>query len=237
MNDKIPQTIRNVLRAAPAAALATGIVCPSALADPGDLDPTFANVGRFTPPDDLRGRAQSLVTQEDNYVFAGGGLEFDFFTYETDTLGFADRLSVDGILDAGFNAPDLVDTLVAADSPLRLVVAADAAGTVLGFAAISLTYSLVDPTPDKRRHCWLKELYVRSSNRSLGVGRALMAWVARYAVEHGCARIDWPVQAANARGQAFYEGLGATQVVERLSYRLSEPGLSRLAGIGPESSR
>ena len=112
MNDKIPQTIRQVLRAAPAAALATGIVCPAALADPGDLDPTFANVGRFTPPDDLRGRAQSLVTQEDNYVFAGGGLEFDFFTYETDTIGFADRLSVDGILDAGFNAPDLADTLV-----------------------------------------------------------------------------------------------------------------------------
>ena len=111
MNDKIPQTIRQVLRAAPAAALATGIVCPAALADPGDLDPTFADVGRFTPPD-LRGRAQSLVTQEDNYVFAGGGLEFDFFTYETDTLGFADRLSVDGILDAGFNAPDLADTLV-----------------------------------------------------------------------------------------------------------------------------
>ena len=128
----------------------------------------------------------------------------------------------------------LVDTLVAADSPLRLVVAADAAGAVLGFAAISLTYSLVDPTPDKRRHCWLKELYVRTSTRGRGVGRALMAWVARYAVEHGCARIDWPVQAANTRGQAFYEGLGAAQVVDRLSYRLSGPSLSRLAGIDPE---
>ncbi|MEO6743440.1 MAG: GNAT family N-acetyltransferase [Caldimonas sp.] len=129
----------------------------------------------------------------------------------------------------------LVDTLLAADSPLRLVVATDAAGAVLGFAAISLTYSLVDPAPDKRRHCWLKELYVRTSTRSRGVGSALMAWVARYAVEHGCARIDWPVQAANARGQAFYEGLGATQVVERLSYRLAEPGLSRLAGVEPKS--
>jgi uncharacterized delta-60 repeat protein len=112
MNDKIPRTIRHVLRAAPAAALATGVVCPAALADPGDLDPTFADVGRFTPPDDLGGRAQSLVTQEDNYVFAGGELEFDFFTYETDTLGFADRLLVDGTLDADFNAPDLADTLV-----------------------------------------------------------------------------------------------------------------------------
>jgi uncharacterized delta-60 repeat protein len=70
--------------------------------------PTSADSHRPT----LRGRAQSLVTQEDNYVFAGGGLEFDFLHYDTDTLGFADRLSVDGILDAGFNAPDLADTLV-----------------------------------------------------------------------------------------------------------------------------
>ena len=130
----------------------------------------------------------------------------------------------------------LVDTLLAADSPLQLVVASDN-GTVLGFAAISLTWSLVDPNPDKRRHCWLKELYVRTSVRSRGVGHALMAWVARHAVEHGCARIDWPVQAANTRGQSFYEGLGATQVVERLSYRLSEPALSRLAGTDPEAPR
>jgi|KBSMisStaDraftv2_1062788.scaffolds.fasta_scaffold96206_2 GNAT superfamily N-acetyltransferase len=130
----------------------------------------------------------------------------------------------------------LVDTLLGADSPLQLAVAFDN-DTVLGFAAISLTWSLVDPTPDKRRHCWLKELYVRTSARSQGVGHALMAWVARHAVEQGCARIDWPVQAANTRGQAFYEGLGATQLVERLSYRLSEPNLSRLAGINTKAPR
>jgi len=93
--------------------------------------------------------------------------------------------------------------------------------------------SLVDPMPETRRHCWLKELYVRSSQRGRGVGRALMAWVARDAVAHGCARIDWPVQAANGRGQAFYQRLGATQLVERLSYRLSGPTLSRLAGTDP----
>ena len=43
-----------------------------------------------------------------------------------------------------------------------------------------------------------------------------------------------PVQAANARGQAFYERLGATRVVERLSYRLAGPNLRRLAGIDTE---
>ena len=112
MNDKIPKTIRHVLRAAPAAALATGIVCPAALGDPGDLDPTFADVGRFVfaPPDDRKGRAQSIVVQDDDYIFAGGGLAYGF--YETDTLGFADRLSVDGAFDAAFDAPDLANTLV-----------------------------------------------------------------------------------------------------------------------------
>ena len=123
----------------------------------------------------------------------------------------------------------LVDTLLARDSPLRLAVAIDAAERVAGFAAISLTYSLVEPAPDRRRHCWLKELYVRSSCRSAGVGKALMAWIAQYAVDNGCCRIDCPVKATKARGIAFYESLGAERVVERLSYRLSEPSLSRLA--------
>lgn len=51
----------------------------------------------------------------------------------------------------------LVDTLLASDSPLDLVVAIDAADRVVGFTAISLTYSLVEPAPGRRRHCWLKE--------------------------------------------------------------------------------
>lgn len=123
----------------------------------------------------------------------------------------------------------LIDHLLGPDSPLRLVVAHDGAGRVFGFAAISLTYSLVEPTPELRRHCQLKELYVRSSERSRGVGKAIMSWVARYAVENGCGRMDWPVKAGNARGIAFYQGLGAQQVVERLSFRLSQPGLGELA--------
>ena len=124
----------------------------------------------------------------------------------------------------------LVENLLGPDSPLRLVVAHDGAGQVFGFAAISLTYSLVEPAPAQRRHCQLKELYVRSSGRSQGVGKAIMSWVARYAADNGCGRIDWPVKASNAKGIAFYKGLGAQQVVERLSFRLSGPSLGELAG-------
>lgn len=125
----------------------------------------------------------------------------------------------------------LTEHLLAADSPLRMAVAVDDEGKVLGLAAIFLTDSLVEFAPEKRRQCALKELYVLSSRRGLGVGGALMAWVARYAVQHGCARIDWPVKATNTRGIAFYESLGARQVADRLSYRLQEPGLSALAKL------
>lgn len=126
----------------------------------------------------------------------------------------------------------LVENLLGAASPHRLVVASEDDGSVAGLAAITLVYSLVEPAPDKRRHCQLKELYVRSSSRGQGLGRALMTWVARYAWQNGCRRIDWPVKASNARGIAFYEGLGAEQVVERLSYRLGEAEIMRLAGDG-----
>ncbi len=128
----------------------------------------------------------------------------------------------------------LLHNLLAADSPLRLVVAAREDGQALGLAAISLTYSLVEPAPEKCRQCTLKELYVRSSERSQGVGKALMAWVARHAIEHGCSRIDWPVNAANLRGIAFYESLGAERVAERLSYRLTMASIKTLesAAVG-----
>ena len=124
----------------------------------------------------------------------------------------------------------LADALLAPESPLKLFVAARTDGEVAGLAALSLTYSLVEPSPEQRRQCWLKELYVRSGCRGGGVGRALMSRVARYALDNGCCRIDWPVKESNTRGIAFYECLGAMRVVERLSYRLSGPALRRLAG-------
>jgi ribosomal protein S18 acetylase RimI-like enzyme len=114
----------------------------------------------------------------------------------------------------------LLDNLLAPDSALRLVVAEDASGTVAGFAAVMLLYSLVDPTPAHRRQCMMKELFVRADSRSRGVGRALMAWIARDAAEQGCGRIDWHVKASNEAGIRFYAGLGAERVADRLSYRL-----------------
>lgn len=55
----------------------------------------------------------------------------------------------------------LFENLWGVESPHRLVMASGNDGEVRGSAAITLVYSLVDFAVDKRKHCQLKELYVR----------------------------------------------------------------------------
>ncbi|MDQ7971449.1 MAG: hypothetical protein REJ24_02725 [Rhodocyclaceae bacterium] len=78
--------------------------------------------------------------------------------------------------NAGAAAPreavqtQLVERLLAPGSPQQLAVAATHDGEVVGLAAFGLVHSLVDFDPALRRHCQLKELYVRAGHRSAGVG-------------------------------------------------------------------
>jgi GNAT superfamily N-acetyltransferase len=124
------------------------------------------------------------------------------------------------------------ENLLSPSSPHRLVVAEDDEGRVVGLAAITFAFSIVEPEVERRAQCQLKELYVCSSERGQGIGRALMAWVAKHAKERGCSRIDWPVKSTNAKGIAYYESLGARLVGDRLSYRLAGSELSELACQG-----
>ncbi len=132
---------------------------------------------------------------------------------------------------------NLMDNLLAPESAVRLVVAADERGEVIGLAAIALFHSLVDPAPRRRGQLLLKELYVRQSRQGQGVGKALMAWVARHALERGCARMDWNVSASNRQGLAFYRALGAVHVAGRLSFRLGGEFMARLASGDSDDTR
>jgi len=123
----------------------------------------------------------------------------------------------------------LLDNLLGAGSSVRVAVATDADGALAGMAAVALFHSFVDPSPARRGQLLMKELYVRESHRGQGVGKALMGWIARHAIAHGCARIDWNVSASNRQGLAFYRALHAQHVAGRLSYRISGEALGRLA--------
>lgn len=101
---------------------------------------------------------------------------------------------------------------------------AQAHGETVGFALFFATYS----TFEGRTGLYLEDLYVRPGARGRGVGRALVARLARLALARGCARLDLSVLDWNP-ARDFYRGLGFAPVAGWLPYRLAGAGLRRLA--------
>jgi GNAT superfamily N-acetyltransferase len=78
---------------------------------------------------------------------------------------------------------------------------------------------------------WLEDLFVRPELRGHGYGRALLAAVARIAIERGCGRFEWSVLDWNAPSIAFYRSLGAVAMDEWTTYRVSGDALTSLASL------
>jgi GNAT superfamily N-acetyltransferase len=82
---------------------------------------------------------------------------------------------------------------------------------------------------------YLEDIFVEPQSRGLGLGQALMQYVARLAVERGCARFEWAVLNWNEPAIGFYEQLGARPQSDWTVYRLTGDALQRLAeGAPPE---
>ena len=79
---------------------------------------------------------------------------------------------------------------------------------------------------------YLEDLYVRPHLRGRGVGRALLAHLARLARERGCARFEWAVLDWNEPAIRFYESLGARAMSDWKIYRMTGDALERLADEG-----
>jgi GNAT superfamily N-acetyltransferase len=76
---------------------------------------------------------------------------------------------------------------------------------------------------------WLEDLFVRPAYRRRGVARALMAYLARLALERGYGRLEWAALDWNRPAIGFYETLAAQAMDEWTTYRLSGESLRRLA--------
>jgi len=80
-----------------------------------------------------------------------------------------------------------------------------------------------------RSGLYLEDLYVRPAARGRGVGKALLAHLARLAVDRGCGRMEWAALDWNEPAVRFYEGLGAEKLDEWRLFRLTEDALRRVA--------
>lgn len=97
--------------------------------------------------------------------------------------------------------------------------------TPVGFALFFTNFS----TFEGRSGIYLEDLFVRPPARGNGVGKALLAHLARLAVERGCARVEWSVLDWNKPAICFYESLGARAMDEWTVFRLTGDAITDLA--------
>lgn len=85
-----------------------------------------------------------------------------------------------------------------------------------------------------RRGLYLEDLFVKDELRGKGIGKALLARLARIAEEKDCGRLEWAVLDWNAPSIAFYRGLGAVAMDEWTVFRLTGDPLAALAVQGAD---
>jgi GNAT superfamily N-acetyltransferase len=111
------------------------------------------------------------------------------------------------------------------ERPAAEVLIAEADGEAAGFALFFHAFS----TFLGKRGLYLEDLFVRPAFRGLGLGRHLMAALARIAVQRDCGRFEWSVLDWNEPAIAFYRRLGALGLDEWTVQRLEGDALHALA--------
>ncbi len=96
---------------------------------------------------------------------------------------------------------------------------------MLAFASYSILY----PAPRLSGQLFMKDLFVSKRARGQGLGRALMVYLAREALDKGCLRMDWTAESTNPNAGRFYQAMGAALIEEKQYFRFEGEQLQRFA--------
>ena len=110
------------------------------------------------------------------------------------------------------------------ERPYAEVVIGEVDGVPQGFALFFHNFSTFEGKPG----IYLEDLFVRPEARGAGLGKALLAHLARLCVERDCARLEWSVLDWNAPAIGFYQSLGARMMDEWTVMRVDGPALAQL---------
>lgn len=76
---------------------------------------------------------------------------------------------------------------------------------------------------------YLEDLYVKPEMRGKGIGKILLEFLAKLAIERNCGRLEWWCLDWNEPSIRFYKKLGAVPMNEWTVYRVTNQALSNLA--------
>ena len=114
------------------------------------------------------------------------------------------------------------------ERPAAEVVIGDYGGEPAGFALFFHNFSTFLGRPGIH----LEDLYVTPGLRGRGIGRAMLAYLARLAKERGCGRLEWSVLDWNEPAIKLYKSIGATPMDDWTTYRVTGEALEGLADEG-----
>jgi GNAT superfamily N-acetyltransferase len=115
-------------------------------------------------------------------------------------------------------------------SPALFGHVAEHEGEVVGIALWFLNFS----TWHGVHGIYLEDLFVRARYRGSGLGRALLAALARECGARGYSRLDWSVLNWNQPSIDFYKAMGAVPMDEWTAYRLTGDALTTLGDSSHE---
>jgi GNAT superfamily N-acetyltransferase len=119
----------------------------------------------------------------------------------------------------------MLDAALFGESPVLFCEIAEWQGEPAGFAVWFVNFSTFSGRPG----IYLEDLFVRPAQRGKGIGRALLAQLARQCVTNGWSRLQWAVLDWNTPSIEFYKSLGAELMDEWTGCRLTDPALTALA--------
>jgi GNAT superfamily N-acetyltransferase len=112
-----------------------------------------------------------------------------------------------------------------ADNPLLFCEIAERDGEPVGFAVWFINFSTFSGRPG----IYLEDLFVRPLHRGKGIGKALLAHLAKACVANGWSRLQWSVLDWNTPSIEFYKSLGAVMMDEWTICRIGGAALIALA--------
>jgi GNAT superfamily N-acetyltransferase len=140
-----------------------------------------------------------------------------------------DLAEYEKLLSECYATPEALRAGLFGPTPCAQALIGELNGKPEGFALFFTNFSTFLCKPG----IYLEDLFVRPHARGHGLGKALLASLAKLAVQRGCGRLEWSVLDWNTPSIEFYKSLGAIQMDEWTVHRVTGPTLASLAALAP----
>lgn len=111
--------------------------------------------------------------------------------------------------------------------PARCFLLDNEKGETVAMALYFYNYSTWRAKPG----IYLEDLFVQPSERGKGYGKRLLVELAKEVVAMDGGRLEWSVLKWNEPSIKFYESIGAVAMNEWVGMRVTDDGLTKLAGL------